>query len=599
MLGTMRLQEWIHRLEVGVGARYLRWLLAVFGFIALAALYDAFCFHNLNDPAAMDAAQLARNIGRGRGYTTDYVRPFSISLTRSHRADRSSQLKEAHRDISNAPVYPLLLAPLLRWAPAPGEVASIKNFSVVSGDLAIALLNQALLGLGALLVFRLTRGWFDQTVAWVCAVLFVFTELYWQFSVSGLSTLLLIDLVLLLVSFLAAFERGNREEAKTSRLILLAAAIGASTAILMLTRYSLGWLLVPVLIFVIACGTRGRVGFALVAFATFLILGVPWIVRNVMASGAPFGTATYAPLADTFVFPDEMLDRSLNPQFRGLPGHRWTLVSAVGQKAVTGVREIITTELPRAGGNWLWAFFLAGLLVRFQNPNLSRMRWFLLGALFLLVPVQAMARTHLSADASQVNSENLLVIFSPLVLVFGVGLFFILFDSWPLPTPAMRVGMLLIFIAIISLPMLLAFVPPRPRPIAPPYYPPRIQQVARYLNRSELLMSDIPWAVAWYGDRQCVGITSDWRKEFFEINDYEKTVNGLYLSTRTTDSKFFSSWFGGDNRGWGVFLFQAFARGEVPQGFPLKRSPEGLFTNGEVLLMDRDRWSAAAGAKKF
>jgi hypothetical protein len=91
----------------------------------------------------------------------------------------------------------------------------------------------------------------------------------------------------------------------------------------------------------------------------------------------------------------------------------------------------------------------------------------------------------------------------------------------------------------------------------------------------------------------------NWRKDFFEINDYEKTVNGLYISTRTTDSKFFSSWFGGDNQGWGAFLFQTFARREVPHGFPLKRSPEGLFTSGELLLMDRDRWSVPDTEKKF
>lgn len=104
-------------------------------------------------------------------------------------------------------------------------------------------------------------------------------------------------------------------------------------------------------------------------------------------------------------------------------------------------------------------------------------------------------------------------------------------------------------------------------------------------------MSDIPWAVAWYGDRQCLGLTLGWRDDFVKVSDFQKTVRGLYVSTRTTDSKFISNWFAGENRGWGDFFMHAFLRREIPAGFPLKHSPEGIFANGELLLMDRDRWS--------
>ena len=106
---------------------------------------------------------------------------------------------------------------------------------------------------------------------------------------------------------------------------------------------------------------------------------------------------------------------------------------------------------------------------------------------------------------------------------------------------------------MISLPLFLSFIPPRVHPLSPPYYPPRIQQVARYLNEREMMMSDIPWAMAWYGERQCVWLTADGRKEFFEIHDFHKSVNGLYVSTRTSDARFYSNW-GGENRTWGRFV---------------------------------------------
>ena len=119
-----------------------------------------------------------------------------------------------------------------------------------------------------------------------------------------------------------------------------------------------------------------------------------------------------------------------------------------------------------------------------------------------------------------------------------------------------------------------------------------MQQMAHYLKEGELMMSDVPWAIAWYGERECVWLPTTWKEDFYQINDYRRAVSGLYVSARTTDSRFFSNWFAGDNRGWGYFLLQCFVRGEVPTGFPLRYSPEKLLSSGELLLMDRDRWSA-------
>lgn len=599
MQGTMRLQEWIHRLEVGGGTRYVRGLAVVAGFIALAAVYDLLCFRHFAGPEAMDSAQLARNIAHGRGYTTFCVRPFSMKLVRDRRADQSTLLKQGHRDVSNAPLYPLILAPLLRVTPDPGELTAIRGgFNVYLPEMFIAFLNQLLFGLGALLLFRLALAWFNSAVAWTSVILFVLTELYWHFTVSGLSTILLIDLMLVLVWLLGRFERGHRENATTGRLLLYASAAGAVAGLATLTRYSTGWLVLPVMIFVLWCSMRRRVAFAAAVFLAFAIVVTPWMVRTTLLSGWPFGTATFAVMEETRIFPSDTLPRSLDPAFTGLPGHRWQLLAGVVEKGVTNVREIVTSELPRLGGNWLSAFFLVGLLVRFQNPNLNRIRWFVVGALVMMIPVQALARTHVSTEAPNVNAENLLVLFAPLTLVFGVGLFFVLMESWALPTPVLRFGVMAGFSLLVSLPLLLTLVPPRPRSISVPYYPPRVQQVAHYLNANELLMSDIPWATAWYGERQSVWMSMNGRKEFFEISDYQKTVNGLYVSTRTTDRKFLSSWFAGDNQGWGNFLLQTFVTREVPPGFPLKYSPHGLFASGELLLMDRDRWSASRDEEK-
>jgi hypothetical protein len=588
----MQLQEWIHRMELGAGAKYVRWFGGVIGFVMLALIYNALCFHNLRNPEAMDAAQLGRNIARGDGFTTLFIRPISVGLTREARGDKKTLLKEGHRDISNAPVYPLVLAGLSIVTPAPGDLLAGRPFSIHWPDLYIAVLNQLLFGLGTLLVFRLALRWFNTTVAWISALLFLFTELYWRFSVSGLSTILLIDFMLLLVLMLSRFEQRAREQGSAT--LLHAAAIGAFVGVMMLTRYSVGWLILPVMIFIAACGSGRRWPLALAALAAFVIVVGPWVARNVVASGLPFGTATYAVVEGTPVFAGDTMPRSLVPTFSGIPGESWILFVTVLHKGIGGIREIILSDLPRSGGNWVWAFFLAGLLVRFQAANLSRARWFVVGALLLLIPVQAFSRTHLATEVPEVNSENLLVLLSPLLLIFGVGFFFVLFESWSVPSVALRLGALTGFVAVMALPLALALLPPRPARNSSPYYPPRIQQLAQYLEPRELWMTDIPWALAWYGDRQAIWLTVNPNKEFFEVSDWYKTIDGLYISMRTGDAKFVSNWFGGTERRWASLMLQVFVLREVPKGFPLRHSPEGLSTLGELLLTDRDRWSETA-----
>ena len=49
------------------------------------------------------------------------------------------------------------------------------------------------------------------------------------------------------------------------------------------------------------------------------------------------------------------------------------------------------------------------------------------------------------------------------------------------------------------------------------------------------MMSDIPCAVAWYGQSQCVSLTLNARTDFLAINDYMKPISALYLTPQTID----------------------------------------------------------------
>src|SRR5690349_21703974 len=104
-----RLQEWIHRFELGQGSRYLRGGLLCLTLGTLAVAYNWRSFHNLSTQEAMDAAQLARNLSEGRGYTTLFVRPLSLYLVKKRNEEKLgvvppgksadySELKNRHPD---------------------------------------------------------------------------------------------------------------------------------------------------------------------------------------------------------------------------------------------------------------------------------------------------------------------------------------------------------------------------------------------------------------------------------------------------------------------------------------------------------------------
>jgi hypothetical protein len=145
--------------------------------------------------------------------------------------------------------------------------------------------------------------------------------------------------------------------------------------------------------------------------------------------------------------------------------------------------------------------------------------------------------------------------------------------------------------------MVFTFLPPKTAPVSfPPYHPPSIQKVSNWMGGDELTMSDVPWAVAWYGDRQSVLLTIDANEQFFALNDYIKPISALYLTPRSLDAKFLSQWArGGSEFSWGALVMASLSREELPPRFPLVKSyrlPEQLF------LSSWERWIKPAPSDK-
>jgi hypothetical protein len=366
----------------------------------------------------------------------------------------------------------------------------------------------------------------------------------------------------------------------------MAIAIGGLLGIGMLTRYSFGWMLMPVVIFLAMFGGTRRTGLAVVVCLTMLAVASPWIARNLAVSGTFLGTAGYAVTEGTFAFPGTRLMQSLNPD---LTAASWLM--PYERKLVENTRAIFQGEVPRIGGYWLAILFFAGLLLGLRNIAARRLRYFTMMCVGALVITQALGRTQLSDISPELNTENLLVLLTPLVVIFGVAFFLTLLSQMNVPSPLTRYGVVGLLAFIIWLPFISTLLPPSISPVSyPPYYPPEIQKFSGWMHEEELIMSDIPWAVAWYGDHQCTWTTLNSQREFFALNDYIKPVQALYLTLVTLDGKLFSECLQGGVDSWGNFVLKSVAANQIPPQFILRTAPYGLISG--LFLTDHQRWES-------
>jgi len=590
-----QVQEFIRSMEEGAGAAILLRVIVVLAFIGLGMFFNLTRFEGFSTQEAMESAHLARQLAGGKGYTTDSIRPFCLHLLAQGDPARARQvLEHPVPDLSNPPGYPCLLAAVMKVLPFDFKADPNQPWSY-QPERWIRVVNE-LLFLGAVLVlFQVARRLFDPAVAWLSAFIFSGTELFWEFSASGLSTLWLVLLFLGLVWCLVLLEERERrpDPPRLGGSLALAAAAGALAGIGGLSRYSFAWMILPVLIFLGLYFTRARVKLGLCAAVAFLAVMAPWIARNLALSQTCFGANGYALAECTPHLQDDLLERSFQPD--AALSH--VTPREVLDKFLVNEGNILKSGLPRLGGNWVSAFFLCGLLLPFRNPALQRFRLFLVGSLALMAVVQAACQTHLSADSPEINSENLLVVLSPLVFIFGAGVFYTLMDPIVPGVPQLRRAVAGLFVMVVSAPLLLALAGPFQQTAISPYAPLHIQRVAAMMEPGEWMMSDIPWAVAWYGAQPCVWLTPDDGETYQEM-DKLKPVRAIFLTQRTSDRRFLSQMMvhqRESERDWSYFYLDSlpgWGHGEVPTGFPLRQAILD-YAPDQMFISDRNRWQAA------
>lgn len=570
------LQNLVYQMDEGTGRQVIQAVLfALFAF-AMAALVTFTNFQGLKNARAMDEAQLARNLAEGAGLRTQCVRPLSIGHLAARSPEGAASV-QSHPDLMNPPVWPVLLAGIFRITGIP-DTGVPTTSNVFGWDYVPVGLSHFFTMLSALWVWMIARRLFDRRAAVLSAFSFLISDLTWGASLKGggLSAAVFFGLGAVYATLRAAepSEAPPEEGGGAAWRWLLPLALAAGMTVLaILTRYGTA-ALVPVIFLYLGISRRRRPWAVACLYAGLVLLMlVPWMVRNTALSGHAFGLTGMELLSGTHLFPGDVLVRTLEPEWPDFGAALYY----VQLKMIANLRQFVSGGLGLASGGVLLGLFAAMYLHRFVRPSSRTLRWCLLPGVAVLV---------LSASAFGEDSLDTLAVFWPLAIPYAWAFFLVLLDRLQFEVRFLAGVAMAGVMFLAGLPLLLNVLPPRSGLTYPPYFHRYIGWISSMADPGECMVTDIPWAVAWYGGKTAVQLPRN-IEGFLEIHRRHHPVAMAYFTPLTRDKP----WVRGltDPSATDHDWYQLFAAGRVPETFPLTH---GRFVagNDQLILADRPRW---------
>lgn len=582
------IQEWIHWLEMGEGARWVRLAAVLVGGLVLSLLVAWKQFHGPGSEAVLVQADVGRQLARGAGFTTQVNYPQTVATleARGTAFDAKRPLPELHQ----APLYSLVIGAALWVLPEETREALFAKAPAppdgFAADYFLLGLNLVLLWLTAWLTFDLGRRLFEPRVGWVAALGVMLSVPLWRHTVAVNGLPLLMVLTLVAFRLWWELERALTEGRRTAA--AWAAGLGAVCGLLFLAEYTAGALVIVVVAYASWRFPRSRRWVAAAAvLGAFLVVTGPWIARNLALTGSPVGLAVQnvaLKAGDSTAEPDRVLATLSAERLR-------VDLNKLGNKTLTALQDTVTSRLWAGGALWFTAFFVTGWLYSFRHAGVERLRWVFTVALGVLVLVQAVCNSG--------SSERLPVYYlSPLIILFGAAFFFLLvgastrLGAWP------RVAATAL-LCLQAVPLVRDALEPRRLHFNyPPYFPGLFQGLRQELERRGaadrfVVMADVPAGAAWYGDQR-VWAQPDRLRDLFAVT-LEQDVGLLLLTPRSLERPFFadlalaqanaisSRTFGTERFGDWSRVYAGLAKGALPVDFPLQ-APQRISDNLYVLM---------------
>lgn len=491
-------------------------------------------FRGLNSPQAMDQAQIAREIARGNGFATKMIRP--VAYYQAEKTGRRTVPLQGFQDTYHSPLNPLLNAAVLKLigADKPNSWQMSDNEMVYPLDRVIAsvctLFFLIAIGVNYLLISRI----FDPKIAGVCAILMLFCEVFWNYSLSGLPQMLM----LLLFSCGLYFAYRATEASTEGRIAMTPAIVaGIFFTLLALTHWMTVWISLGYILYAaIAFRPRGIVGISILGL--LLVAGIGPMIRNIDITGSPFGTAfltLYNGLGngtETTV----MRNSDLEAEPLVLDG----LIAKVLRTTLTQATDIV----PLLAGIVVAPLFFLALLHPFKRKSIADFRW----AILLMWISAAFGLAFFGISTRPLDPNQLHLLFAPIMTAYGLAFISILWTRLDFvgSTPMLQNVHHFIIVGICALPLVLSL-PSKVRtgmhlsnrggvPHWPPYYAPALNNesgVKGFTTPKQVVFSDQPWAVAWYADRISIWLPPS-REGFQKLetvaSDLQTPVAGILIS---------------------------------------------------------------------
>lgn len=572
------LHDVVYSIDTGTGLKIIRIALYTLFLVILMLVYTATQFRGLKSAEAMELAQIGRNITIQGGIQTKCVRPLTMWKMSQVTPDEKPRIMN-HPDILHAPAYPFLLAGGFKILDLVGlDIFELgdKGASVMPAEQWFLIpLNHLFAALTGLIVYLMGCRLFSKEIGFLSMTTYFLSNLVWADSITGLGITMacFFSVAAFYNIFIAMLNRRDRGSASSWVFPFVVSILFAAGAFL--TRY-ITVAIVPGMAFyawMMAGRFRGGTRYAVVIIVLFGVLISPWLYRNYKVCKNPLGMAAHSVMNDTVKYPGQALERCAEPEFKTK-----TVWNNMKQKWVVNYTENgYRNYLPAMGGGVLMALFLVTFLYHFVRPQVNCLRWGIGLSIAIMMIV---------AGFFGETSVRMLHLFWPFVIMYGLAFFTILIDRQDLGLRLYSMILKCAIVAVAALPLLLTLLPPHSSHPYPPYYAPIIAQVTDMLSPREVLCTDMPWATAWYGDRVSIQLPQD-LDDFYEINDYQQYISGIYMTTLTKNKPFVRSLLDGPEKSWLPIL-----SGRYPPDFPLKKGVS-LNRQDQIFISDRDRWSSA------
>ncbi len=573
------IQRMVHTFEEGAPAIWLRRGLIVAAITGISIFYLIHEFRGFGTAEAMDQAQIGREIARGHGWKTNYARPRQIGQLLSHGKDVPQKI---WYDTYNAPLPPLVDAMALFVIKS--RLKTVPEDIIYVGDRMIAAMCIGIFLLSLIVLFFLARRLFDQRLALMACSLVLLCDMFWQYSLSGLPQMLML---LLFNSTFYALLRAVEAQAEGGRLGLWLALVGVGFGLLALCHALAIWIFAGALVFCVFY-FRPRGWAALIMLAAFAILYLPWLIRNYVICGNPFGLAVYSIL-------DGMGHTEIGWLRRISPALENVGPLALKNKMIHNFLDQSGSFFGYFGFNIVALMFFTGLMYIFKRAETDILRWMLL-AMWACAALGMVI--YGIRDEEGISANQLHLIFVPLMICYGLAYLLVLWNRLEIDMRVARIGFLLAIFLICAAPMILkipGLKPPQLYVHWPPYPPPPyIGTLTGWMKPEEVTASDMPWAIAWYADRKAI-LVPETVKTMTDISDYRilgGPIYGLYLTPISGSQNQLSDILKGEYKDFAPVI----TRSVNLETYPLRWAVLLGLENDCIFLSDHNRQTESAAS---